>query len=103
MINDESNLFLKELVIIKIIKIISMISIIIFFELKINSSNIPMDKISVIIPTYNRGYLILKSVKSVLNQTYPNIEVLIVDDGSTDDISKLKKIMEPVMQEILEL
>lgn len=48
-----------------------------------------MDKISVIIPTYNRGYLILKSVKSVLNQTYPNIEVLIVDDGSTDDTENL--------------
>ena len=87
--NNESNLFFKELEIFKIIKIIVLISIIIYFKLKINSSHIPIDKISVIIPTYNRGYLILKSVKSVLNQTYPNIEVLIVDDGSTDDTENL--------------
>lgn len=40
--------------------------------------------ISVIIPTYNREHTLLRAVKSVLNQTYRNIECIVVDDCSTD-------------------
>ena len=47
--------------------------------------------ISVIIPTYNRGYCIKKSIESVLNQTYPNIEVIVVDDCSTDNTEEIIK------------
>ena len=41
--------------------------------------------ITVIIPTYNRAYCIKKSIDSVLSQTYENIELIIVNDGSTDN------------------
>jgi len=42
------------------------------------------EKVTVIIPTYNRAGTIAESVQSVLEQTHTNLEVLIVDDGSTD-------------------
>lgn len=45
--------------------------------------------ISVIIPTYNRADHIERSLDSVFEQTYRPIEVLIVDDGSTDDTKKV--------------
>ncbi len=46
-------------------------------------------KISVILPTYNRADLFGKAVRSVLNQTYQNFELIIVDDGSKDNTTKV--------------
>jgi len=44
---------------------------------------------SVIIPTYNRAGLINRALQSVLNQSYPNVEIVIVDDASTDDTERV--------------
>lgn len=40
---------------------------------------------SIIVPSYNEGKVIIKTVRSLLRSRYKNIEVIIVDDGSTDD------------------
>ena len=45
--------------------------------------------ISVIIPIYNVEHYLEKSVESVINQSYENLEIILVDDGSTDDSGKL--------------
>lgn len=42
-------------------------------------------KVSVIIPTYNRAHVVHRSIESALSQTCKDLEVLIVDDGSTDE------------------
>ncbi|WEK68514.1 MAG: glycosyltransferase [Candidatus Chryseobacterium colombiense] len=48
-----------------------------------------LQKISIIVPVYNVENYLAKCLDSLVNQTYQNIEILIVDDGSTDDSGKI--------------
>ncbi len=47
------------------------------------------DLVSVIIPTFNRAYCLPRTIDSVLRQSHHNVEVMIVDDGSTDETERL--------------
>lgn len=44
-----------------------------------------MEKLSIVVPVFNMGYLVKRCIESLINQSYSNIEILIVNDGSTDD------------------
>jgi glycosyltransferase involved in cell wall biosynthesis len=45
--------------------------------------------VSICIPTYNRAGLVKKAIDSALSQTYTNIEILVVDNASTDNIEDI--------------
>ena len=54
---------------------------------EMNSESIPLT--SIIIPTYNCAKYVCDSINSALRQIHPNIEIIVVDDGSNDDTSKI--------------
>ena len=58
------------------------------------NSNNPL--ISVVIPTYNCSQFIISAIHSVLDQSYENYEIIIVDDGSTDNT---KEVLKPYIEE----
>lgn len=60
-----------------------------------------MPEISVIIPTRNRCVFLRRAIKSVLDQTFRDFEIIVVNDGSTDDTSEfLSSLKEPSLRSI---
>jgi glycosyltransferase involved in cell wall biosynthesis len=57
----------------------------------------PEPTVSIIIPTYNRARLLPNAIRSVLEQSYGHIEIVVIDDGSTDDT---RKVLEPFAEKI---
>lgn len=53
----------------------------------VNSSATDQPLVSVIIPTFNSGERLIEAVRCVLNQDYPNVELIVVDDGSHDGVA----------------
>jgi glycosyltransferase involved in cell wall biosynthesis len=47
--------------------------------------------VSVIIPTFNRGYCLAESIRSVLDQSFTDFELIVVDDGSTDNTLEIMR------------
>ena len=43
-----------------------------------------MKLVSIVIPTYNAGVFLRNAIKSALEQTWTNLEIIVIDDGSTD-------------------
>ena len=56
-----------------------------------------MPKISVIVPIYNCEKYISKCIESIINQTFHDLEIILIDDGSTD--KSVEKVLQKKIQE----
>ena len=60
-----------------------------------------MKKVSIIMPVYNAATFLVGSIESILKQTYPNIELIIIDDSSTDESFAIAKSFEGASVKVL--
>ena len=58
-------------------------------------------KLSVIIPIYNVENYLEKCITSVLNQTYKNLEIILINDGSTDNSLKICEVYQKIDSRIV--
>lgn len=63
-------------------------------SLRVDILSSPTPTVSVVIPSYNYGIFLNQSVASVLSQTFKNLEIIIVNDGSTDDSLSIARQLE---------
>lgn len=59
------------------------------------------EKVSIIIPIYNTEDYLEKCLKSVLNQTYKNLEIILINDGSSDNSAEIAKKYEKIDRRVL--
>ena len=57
--------------------------------------------VSIIVPIYNSEVTIERCIKSIINQTYYNIEIILIDDGSTDNTSLICKKYQAIDERIV--
>lgn len=62
-----------------------------------------MDKVTVIVPVYNAEKFISDGIKSVLNQNYENIELILINDGSLDNSLEIIKFWEQKYPNIIKV
>ena len=62
-----------------------------------NIFNPVVPRVSVIIATYNNGHYILEAIASIFNQTYRSYEIIVIDDGSTDNT---RQVLEPYLDKL---
>jgi glycosyltransferase involved in cell wall biosynthesis len=59
--------------------------------------------VSVIVPVYNRAHLVTETVASILGQTYRNIEIILINDGSTDDSLKVIQTLQQEHPDVIRI